>query len=442
MRRLAAVNMNASNVITIMTVQTDNLMAAPPRTAVWWLHRLACGWLCALALGAQAATATTFANLTQEAFDRSRLPWDPMLPTPVAEIDPPEGSDSLGLDFVEYGKLAGKPLHDDHVWWLRAKPRGNFEKDPLEIWMYQPESESYALVTYRAKDFSYGHPEIQPPLPDPLPTAARHLSAVDIGSHRSNPMSWPQILHLGGNGYGRLAGFPPLEFGTSFRLGVHDVGQPNEDFVKLRKLYLRPINQRALRILGLVDCEAYAAALAATLQPGAASTLRVTLKIFLRKPLRIADQPSLGPLGLSSMFWKDSRATLDDSDDEAHDADRFTAWYPDGRRREHPLAIPTNPDDPPLLADFGQVADFALVQSNRNAGRYGRYAPVDYANRVSLLISDIASSLPYTVGLWQSYTDYEGADNVAVFVRFSRDADTPASVDDGIAFSYTLTAYR
>lgn len=407
-----------------------------------WLRRFASGWLYALTLGAQVATATTFANLAQEAFERSRLPWDPAPPAPVVEIDPPEGSDSLGLDFVEYGKLAGKPLHDDHVWWLQAKPRGNFEKDPLEIWMYRPESESYALVTYRAEDFNYGHPEIQPPLPNSIPAAARHLSAVDIGFHRGNPMSWPQIFHLGGNGYGRLAGFPPLEFGTSFRLGVHDVGQPNEDFAKLRKLYLRPINQRAIRLLGLVDCEAYAAALAATLQPGTASTLRVTLKIFLRKPLQMADEPSLGPLGLSSMFWKDGRATPDDSGDEAHDADRFIAWYPDGRQREHPLAIPTHPDDPPLLADFGEVADFALVQSSRNADRYGRYAPVDYANRVSLLISDITSSLPYTVGLWQSYTDYEGADNVAVFVRFNQDAGTPASVDDGIAFSYTLTAYR
>lgn len=396
----------------------------------------------ALALVAHTATATTFASLAQDAFERSRLPWDPTPPAPVTEIDPPEGSDLLGLDFVEYGKLAGKLLHDDHVWWLQAKPRGNFEKDPLEIWMYQPENENHAFATYRVEDFNYAHPEIQPPLPDPIPAAVRYLSAVDIGFHRGNSQSWPQILHLGGNGYGRLTGFPPLEFGTSFRLGVHNVGQPDEDFAKLRKLYLRPVNERAFRLLGLVECEAYAAALAATLQPGAASTLRITLNIFLRKPLRVDDEPSLGPLGLSSMFWKDSRATLDDSEDEAHDADRFIAWYPDGRRREQPVAIPSNPDDPPLLADFGEVTDFALIQSNRDAARYRRYAPVDYANRVSLLVSDIASSLPYTVGLWQSYTDYEGADNIAVFVRFTRDADTPASVDDGIVFSYTLTAYR
>ena len=46
------------------------------------------------------------------------------------------------------------------------------------------------------------------------------------------------------------------------------------------------------------------------------------------------------------------------------------------------------------------------------------------------------------MGLWQSYSDYEGADNIAVFVRFNRDADTPASASDGIIFSYTLTAYR
>ena len=225
-----------------MTTQTNNLpMAAPLRPAAGWLHRVASGWLCALALGVPAATATTFASLAQEAFERSRLDWDPASPAPVVEIDPPEGSDALGLDFVEYGKLMGKLLHDDSVWWLRANPRGNFEKDPLDIWMYQPASENPIPAIYRVEDFNYAHPDIQPPLPDPLPVAARYLSAVDIGFQRGNPKSWPQILHLGGNGYGRLTGFPPLEFGTSFRLGVHHVGQPNEDFAKLRKLYLWPI---------------------------------------------------------------------------------------------------------------------------------------------------------------------------------------------------------
>ena len=94
------------------------------------------------------------------------------------------------------------------------------------------------------------------------------------------------------------------------------------------------------------------------------------------------------------------------------------------------------------MTDFGMATDFALVQSDRHPGHYRQYASADYANRASLLISDIQSSRPYTVALWQSYTDYEGADNIAVFVRFSRDADTPASVDEGIVFSYTLTAYR
>jgi hypothetical protein len=83
-----------------------------------------------------------------------------------------------------------------------------------------------------------------------------------------------------------------------------------------------------------------------------------------------------------------------------------------------------------------------LVQSDRKPGHYRQYASADYANRSSLLISDIQSSLPYTVVLWQSYTNYEGADNVAVFVRFNQDADPPTSVEGGITFSYTLTAYR
>lgn len=396
----------------------------------------------ALALCAETTAATTFADLTQEAFARSQNPWEPMTPAPVVEIDPPEGGNPIGLDFVEYGKLLARPFHDDRVWWLRANPRGNFEKDRLEVWIQRPERDDYSPVAYRAEDFPYHHPAIRPPLPNPIPGAARYLSAVDIGFQRSNPIGWPQILHLGGNGYGRLTGFPPLGFGTSFRWGVRNLGQSNEDFVKLRKLYLQKLNDRAFRLLGLADGQAFAAAFAATLQPGEASSLRVTMKIFLRQPLRIAREPSLGPLGLSSMFWKDEGATLRDPHDEAHDADLLVAWYPDGRRREQPIAIPDDPTDPPLTVDLGQVTDFALVQADRNPAHYRRYDAVGYADRASLLISDIHSSLPYAVGLWQSYTDYEGADNIAVFVRFNRDAERPTSVDDGITFSYTLAAYR
>lgn len=94
------------------------------------------------------------------------------------------------------------------------------------------------------------------------------------------------------------------------------------------------------------------------------------------------------------------------------------------------------------MTDFGRATDFALVQSDRHPGHYRQYASADYANRASLLISDIQSNRPYTVALWQSYTEYEGADNVAAFVRFNQDLDPPASVEGGITFAYTLTAYR
>ena len=404
--------------------------------------RFVLGFACALAFCLEASAATTFDDLVRQAFNRSQAQWEPPIPEPVADLDPPEGDGSLGLDFVEYGKLAGKNFFDDGVWWLRPSPRGNFEKDRLALSIYLPGRGDYAPVGYRETNFNYRHPAIEPPLPNPIPAAARYLSAVDVGFRQTDPDGWPQILHLGGNGYGRLSGFPPLGFGTSFRLGVRNVGEAVEDFVKLRELYLMKLNERTFRLLGLVEGEAYAAAFAATLQPGEASTLRVAMTLFPRLPLRVDREPSVGPLGLSSMFWKDESATPDHADDEAHDADQFVAWYPDGKRLAEKMVIPANPEDPPLVTDFGAATDFALVQSDRKPGHYLQYASADYANRASLLISDIQSSLPYTVALWQSYTSYEGADNVAVFVRFNQDVDPPASVEDGITFSYTLTAFR
>jgi len=407
------------------------------------LSRWVLGLALALAAGIEARAMTTVDALIYEAFTRAQTPWEPPVPEPVAELDPPEGDNPLGLDFVEYGKLAGQNFFDDTLWWLRPSPRGNFEKDPLDLWIYRPGRQGYAPVAYHAADFDYRNPAIDPPLPDPLPAAARYLSAVDIGFRQTHPDGgWPQILHLGGNGYGRLAGFPPLGFGTSFRLGVRNVGEVSEDFVKLRTLYLLKLNERAFRLMGLVEGEAFTAAFTATLQPGEASTLRVAMTLFPRLPLRMAREPSVGPLGLSSMFWKDERATPEQADDEAHDADLFVAWYADGRQRRQALALPASAEEPPLMTDFGRATDFALVQSDRHPGHYRQYASADYANRASLLISDIQSNRPYTVALWQSYTEYEGADNVAAFVRFNQDLDPPASVEGGITFAYTLTAYR
>lgn len=395
-----------------------------------------------LLLGMEAATATTFAALAQEAFARSRTPWNPVPPLPVPALDPPEGDGALGLDFVEYGRLVGKNFFDDGVWWLRPNPRGNFEKDPLAVWMYRPESEAYMPIRYRESDFPYQHPAIVPPLPPVIPVAARFISAVDIGFRQRKPDGWPQVLHLGGNGYGRLSGFPPLGFGTSFRLGVRNVGQANEDFVRLRSLYLLRLNEQVFRLLGLVEGAAWTAAFTATLQPGEATTLRMAMTLFPRLPLRIAHEPSIGPLGLSSMFWKDERDTPAQTHDEAHDADLFVAWGPDGRRREHQISIPALPTAPPEVVDFGAATDFALLQTDRDPRHYLAYKSAGYAQRSSLLISDLRSSVPYTVALWQSWTAYEGADNIAVYVRFNTDLAVPASVEDGISFSYTLTAHR
>ena len=63
-----------------MTAQTNDLqIAALPRLAGWRLRLLVNVWLCTLALSAPAAIAATFTGLAQEAFERSRLDWDPEL---------------------------------------------------------------------------------------------------------------------------------------------------------------------------------------------------------------------------------------------------------------------------------------------------------------------------------------------------------------------------
>jgi glucan biosynthesis protein len=409
-------------------------------------------WLCALALSLglgspridaaeSELTADLLGELVLEAFARSKEPFDPMIPEQAPAFDAPQGGSGLGLDFVEYEELRGSNFFDDGVWWLRPTPRGNFEKDTLEVWMYRPELGEYEPIVYQEQDFDYRHPLIQPALPYPVPESARYLSALDVGRRLVNLDSWPQLLHIGGNGYGRLTGFHPLVFGTSFRLGLRNVGEPNEDFAKLRKIHIRRVSDDIIQWWGLIDSEAFAAALAAELQPGYASTLQVDMWVFLRLPLRVAEEPSLGPLGLSSMFWKDEHATPDNPYDEAHDADLFVVDYPGGRQVQRRIVIPQRPSDPPLLEDFGRASGFALVQTDRVARHYRLYESADYADRVSIRVSDIRSSLPYTVGLLETYTNYEGADNIAVFVRFDADRDVPDTVRDGITFSYRLTAY-
>jgi glucan biosynthesis protein len=395
------------------------------------------------------AASITFDGLTAEAFTLATRPYNPAVAVSIVELDPPADglATSVGLVFGEYDAIDTElSFFDDGVWWFKTRPRGNVHRDQLRVFLYDNALEDYREIGYALSDYDYTSPAIVPSLPNPIPVAGQYIPAIHVGHRVGTASDWPQVLYLGGEGYGRLAGFPPAEFGSSFRFGVHKVGAPNEDFPKLLRIYLTRKNAGTFEYMGLIDSAGYTAALKGTIVPGKKSNFSATVKLFLRHDYDPELEPETGPFGVSSMFWKDEHATPGNTSDEAHDADTIIVKYSGGSTVKQAITIPTGPSDPPLTTDYVRsgttIASFILKQADRNQAHYSDYSFAGYQDRVSYDVRIVSCSVPYTVRLYRGFTNYEGADNVVAYVAFTTGFPHPVTVKDAITFSYRLKAFR
>ncbi len=385
------------------------------------------------------ALAITFQALCQDAFELAKKPFAAVNPEPVPAFDPPEGNTDLGLDYHEYlALLTKRPFIDDGNWWLKQRPRGNVEKEPLWIGFVDRRGRRVQPLPFNAEDFVYATQHISPQLPLPLPEAARYITAVAVGHRQFDRKRWPQVFHLGGNGYARLAGYDN-EFSTSVRFGTHHATTDHEVFPRVEKLFIGRHDRDQLEMFAVINSQAFTFAAHMHLTPGSRSTLRVKSVLFPRAGVSVSAETGTGPLAFSSMFWKGATDTSADRHDQAHDADVFEHCSVSGRRVRLGITIPDR-NALPLRTEFGQAPCFAFLQTDRDAAHYAAYNSAQYERRASIRVHDISSSVPYAVRLVRYFTDYEGHDNIVAYVAFTQPLPQAPSARDGQLFSYSITA--
>ena len=388
----------------------------------------------------------SFNDLVEEAFQNSQLPYTPPTIVPIPELDPPDDGrkDSVGLVFEEYELIKGDEFYDyDNIWWLEARPRGNFNKDPVQIFLYQPELGDYVEIPYIEGNYDYSNPEITP-LIEIVPEEGKYIASFKLGHKVQGQDSWPQILELRGSGYIRFSGEPPLKMGSTFRVATHNIGSPDEDFPKITKVYLRRVSDSVFNIMGLVDSEGFTGALDIYVYPGASTKLCVRAKYFIRRDILIADEPHTGFAAYGSMFWKGESDTLGDNTDEAHDADFFVVGYDDSSIRDRKIINPNGTGEK-VITDFTvegkTTTSFALEQWDREPNHYSTYGSAMYADRSSYRLKLIYSRVPLTVKLHEEHTDYEGSDNIIANFAITLDLHKAQSIEDVISLEYETEAY-
>ncbi|WP_295428006.1 glucan biosynthesis protein [uncultured Thiodictyon sp.] len=402
----------------------------------------------ALVLSAQSSLAASgfpeldgdFSGVCQTAYERSRRPYVPDVPPPLAEFDPPASGvkAGIGLVYEEYNLIKSMGwLYHNELLWVTTRPRGNVHQGAFDLWYAPGVGRPYLQGNYRLSDYDYRAPGIQPPLPLTIPDAARVISGLEFGAAFGRSGSWPQVGYIGPSAYVRLAGLDTV-FGTSLRLTGYNIGLV-EAKPRLTKVTVRPLPYARLALLGVIESAPYTACIQMVVTADLSTRAQTRLRFYPRAGAAASSRARVSPLAMSSMFWKGEAQTPRDGADEAHDADQLAVCG-------QPSAliqgfVPTTLlRKRPVFRDFGSAGCFGLVQLDRNPAHYRTYAAAKYARRVNLWVDDVQSDLPYAIKLMAYGTRYEGEDNVVAYAEFLRDLPVPRSAADGATFSYTLTA--
>lgn len=363
-------------------------------------------------------------------------------PVDIQVLDPPTDGNkyTTGLVFEEYNCIGGDKYFDDGTWAFIALPRGNVNRQPIDIW--NRNIESWSIVPYVYSNYSYTSNCITPSLPVPIPSEGKNITGLNVIHKVDGISSWPQILVLNGDGYLRLTAEPPRTFGTSYRLVTHNVGSitPAEDFPRLVKVATKMKDEDNGELSFLVNSEAFTGALKATLTPGVESSMDVRATFFMRRDLLFSTEKNSGFVGMSSLFWKGEADTPSNNNDEAHDADMLIIGYSDGSKTEYPLYSHFSGE--PIVETFSpptgkKISSFALEQRDMAQSHYSDYASAGYESRVSFSIEDIEISIPFQVTLHIFPTTSEYHDNIVAHLTIAENLNKGQEIN----VSYRARAY-
>lgn len=200
------------------------------------------------------------------------------------------------LSYDQYRDIRYRP---DHALWRDVSPYevqffhlGAYYDRPVAV--YDVSEGGARPVVYRPADFDLGRNRFADPLPDDL-----GFAGVRVHYPLNDPEVLDELMVFLGASYFRALG-RGTRYGISSRGVAVDTGLPKgEEFPAFTRLYLeRPAERgQPLMIYALLDGASLTGAYRFAVQPGEATTVDVTARLFFRK-----DVERLGLAPLTSMF--------------------------------------------------------------------------------------------------------------------------------------------
>lgn len=280
-------------------------------------------------------------------------------------------------------------------------------------------------VAFAPARFDFGRNEFAGEVPPELGYAGFRLHAP----FKSKGYFDEVVVFLGAS-YFRAVG-REQSFGLSARGLAIDTALPSgEEFPHFREFWLVEPEPRAkaMTVYALLDSRSVTGAYRFVVEPGAETTIRVDVRLFLRREVK-----KIGLAPLTSMFFHGENTTrqFDDFRPEAHDSDGLLIHHGAGEWLWRPL------DNPPTLDVLGfhvmRLHGFGLMQRDRDFAHY-QDLETRYETRPSAWVVPASDWGSGRIELVQIPTRSDSNDNIVAYWLPS----APPEVGKPFELSYTI----
>ncbi len=353
-----------------------------------------------MAASAASAHAFDFEDVAAKAQALAGRPYKEATRNPPAEL--------VALTYDQYRDIRFRP--ERALWRDERLPfeimffhLGKFQTAPVLINEVTPRGVQH--VRYRSADFDYGNNKLSP----------QSWGDIGFAGFRAHyPLNdsryKDEVAVFLGASYFRALG-ARQRYGLSARgLAIDTVGGGGEEFPRFVEFWLvePQATAKSLTVYALLDSPRASGAYQFDIVPGAATTMNVRARLYLRAPVA-----TLGIAPLTSMyFFGENQPHRTDFRPEVHDSDGLMIATGSGEWIWRPLVNP-----PRTLATSFAVAElrgFGLMQRDRNYASY-EDPEASYELRPSAWVEPVGSWGPGRVELVLLSTPDETNDNVVAY---------------------------
>ena len=380
----------------------------------------------AMPLGLHAQeTGTPDAAPQQFSFDILTERMRALAAEPFAPAEPVDGV-LADLDYDDYRLVQFRPdrwrWSDGGPWRLAAFPMGWLFKEPVHL--FEVSGGLAQPMRFGPEDFDYLN-DLGSRIP-PL-TGMPGVAGFRLHHPLNRPDVLDEVVAFIGASYFRALGRGSA-YGLSARgLALNTATAQGEEFPRFTAFWLDRSGP-GLTICAALDSPSATGAFRFVLQPGAATVMEVTARLFFR-----ADVEELGIAPLTSMylFSEKNRVDFDDYRPNVHDSDGLRILRSDGAVIWRPL------NNPPRLTGgyFPETAPrrFGLHQRDRRFASY-QDPEAQYHRRPSLDVEPLGDWGRGHVRLVEIPSDQEANDNIVAYWV----PEAPAKAGEAREYAYRL----